>query len=145
MQLQKQLDSTVYLFFYSDSGDGALGLGLGERLRPCPKNLRLLNLYASPQNKPLLSEIWEEVITIVAEKEGEHCSVPLILMAIIVQKNKHNNDGNRGIIDIILLSRNSFFIFINVHICEYVAPPCVEKLIEMYWIFAVFSSRCLFL
>lgn len=66
-------------------------------------------------------------------------------MAIIVQKNKNNNDENRGVTVIILFSLNSFFIFIIVHTCEYVAPPCVEKLIEMYWIFAVFSPRCLFL
>lgn len=88
------------------------------------------------------------MISIVGGKRREQCSVPFIHKAIIVQKIKNNNDGNRGIIIIILISRNSFlylsvYIFVNIlHLCV-----CRGKKahLNVLIFFAVFSPRCLFL
>lgn len=52
IQKKSEVDTTVYLS-YSDSGDGAWGLGekikLTKKTETLSKNSRLLNLYASPQ------------------------------------------------------------------------------------------------
>lgn len=56
IQKKNEVDTTVYLF-YSDSGDGAWGLGekikLTKKTETLFKNSRLLNLYASPQEEPI--------------------------------------------------------------------------------------------